>query len=289
MKISIAVVCVFAAAAALNAQEPAETGIGYAGPSILSRGVEQAGRRGSETVRFRFFGQVNSLYDTGLLPVASTAEGGAVSDALLGVEAQLGAYGYHRWRHSSLGFDYRGTYRNYGQNTYYNGSDHTLGLGYATQVSRRVTLTLQPKLGTYSRSFASFGLYSGLLSADPVSPGTPTNDIYDDRTYFAEGSAQLVFQQNARLSYSISGEGYSVQRQNKSLASMTGYTTTADVAYRLNRTQSLFAAYYYLHYGFGRAFGGTDGNMLMVGHAMKIGRTMELSASIGAMALESKG
>lgn len=289
MKLKILVgVCALAVVGFAQEPSSATLGGGYAGPSILSRGVVEAGRRGEEPLRFRFFGRVNSIYDTGLLPISVNSGGQVYSDALWGVEAGVGAYGYHSGRHSTVGLDYRGNIRHYNQKSYYDGSDHILSLDYTAQVSRRVTVMLNPTAGTFSRSFGSFGLYSSVLAIDPTSI-VPTTDLFDNRTSFAEGGGNLIFQKSSRLSFRAGGEGFTVMRQSKALIDLHGYNGSGDVAYRLNRSQTIYAAYIFTHYGFGNTYGSSDAHMAVIGHSIRIGRNVDFDLSGGGVRLESKG
>jgi len=109
----------------------------YEGPSILSRGVGPVMGGGGELIRLRPFIGVNGLYDSGLTPVSVDSQGRLLEDDAYGAEVHFGALGYHSWRRTVLGLDYRGNVRHYTQKTYYDGSDHQLSLGVTHQFSRR--------------------------------------------------------------------------------------------------------------------------------------------------------
>lgn len=273
-------------AASLAAQEAASST--YGGPSILSRGVGQAGRRGQETLNFRFYAQVNGIHDSGLLPLSVQSDGEAYSDDLWGVEGVVGAYGFHTWRHSTLGLDYRGNYRHYSQKTYYDGSDHYLTLDYTTQLKRRLTLSIKPVAGVTSRSFGAYGTLQA-MAPDPNSNGIPLADLFDNRTYFLQQSATLVYQKSARLSFSAGGQGFLVRRQSSALADLNGAMAVGDIAYRLNRNQTISAAYNYLHYSFPGSYGSSDGQMVTATFSTRIGRYWQLGLTGGGIRLETKG
>jgi len=74
------------------------------------------------------------------------------SDASLGADIEVGLNGFHMFKKSSLGLDYRGDYRHYAKNSYYNGTDQALALMYRAQATRRVEFTLRESAGLYSRS-----------------------------------------------------------------------------------------------------------------------------------------
>jgi hypothetical protein len=86
----------------------AEAQVGdYSGPSIMSRGASNVGTRGGQTVDLRFFANVDAIYDTGLVPLATDTAGQLVNPGgLFGVEAQVGGYGTHTWRTAALSLDY---------------------------------------------------------------------------------------------------------------------------------------------------------------------------------------
>src|SRR5689334_22536729 len=81
---------------------------GYGGPSLLSRGGNRPGRRGRGPVNFTFYGAIRGTYDTGLLPVTLGSDNRVTSVDLAGIQAELGLYGGHTWRRTSVGLDYRG-------------------------------------------------------------------------------------------------------------------------------------------------------------------------------------
>ena len=51
----------------------------YAGPSILSRDKSLLGERGGKLLDFRFYGEVTGIYDTGLTPISTDAQGNLVN------------------------------------------------------------------------------------------------------------------------------------------------------------------------------------------------------------------
>jgi hypothetical protein len=111
----------------------------YLGPAITTRGAGQIGERSGRTVDLRFYADSSGFYDSGLQPVSVDSKGNLVEvNGQWGTEVSFGAYGSHEWRHSQLGVDYRGTFRHYSDNTYFDGIDQQIVLGYAVQKSRRM-------------------------------------------------------------------------------------------------------------------------------------------------------
>ncbi len=260
--------------------------IGYEGPAILSRGGGLAGRRGAETVRFRAFGQVNGIYDTGITPVSVESDGTIPQVDAYGVQALVGLYGYHNWRQSALGVDYRGDYRHYNQKTFFNGTDHALSLDYTNQLSRRVTFAVRPTVGTTSRAVGGF--ITPLL-ADLAAPGIPAAELFDGRTNYGQGSASVIWQKSARLSFSAGGQGFLTRRRSAALIGMNGYAAVGDIAYRLSRHKTVSLNYSYNRFDFTNAYGSSDVHQLSAGYAQRIGRYWELGLNAGVMRLENKG
>src|SRR5581483_5084763 len=110
-------------AASLMAQATEE----YGGPAILSRG-EMPNMAAPAPVTFRPFIGLNGVYDNGLIPVSVTPQGQIPNDNLYGVELNLGLYGYHNWKRTTIALDYKGDFRHYSQNSYYDGTDDILSL-----------------------------------------------------------------------------------------------------------------------------------------------------------------
>jgi len=156
----------------------------------MSRGAGDIGKRGGETVDLRFFASLNAIYDTGLVPIF-TDTGGKLVDpgGLAGVEAEIGAYGQHSWRRANLGLDYKGNYRHYNQQQYFDGSDQQLRLGYTYQRSRRLQVSFQGLGGTYSQGF---GGVAGLAPTEVTGGLSPSSALlFDNRSTFLQGAWML--------------------------------------------------------------------------------------------------
>ncbi|MFN3324359.1 MAG: hypothetical protein ACK5AZ_12755 [Bryobacteraceae bacterium] len=262
----------------------AQAGGGYGGPSILSRGVGQAGRRGAETVRFRLFARVSGIYDSGLTPVVLDDTGALLNFGSYGVQGTVGAYGYHQWRRSSLGLEYRGDYRHYTNNTFFNGSDHFLSLNHNSQLSRRVTLSLTPTIGTSSRIIGGF-VPLGL--SDPNDFVLPNAELFDGRTNFGQANAVITWQKSARLSFSGVGRGFAVRRRSAALTGVNGYSAGGDVGYRLGRNQTIVADYSFIHFDFTNLFGATDIHQVGLNYGHRLSRYWELNLRAGLARVES--
>jgi hypothetical protein len=256
----------------------------YGGPAILSRGETPAGQIAAP-IAFRPYIGLSGVYDTGLLPVSVTSTGQIRSTDLYGVELNLGAYIYHAWKHTTLGLDYRGDFRDY-STTYWDGTDQFLALILTHRPSRRVTFTLRNQTGIYDyNNYSSFSP-QGVL--DPNYLQLPQNDIYDNRVIFAGVSADLTYMLTHRLSFNIGGEGSLVRRQSTALYGATGGIARGDLQYRISRHSTLGADYRFSYFDYTRGFGNTDIQSAGLDYSTQFTPHLQLSARVGAARVESQ-
>ena len=255
---------------------------GYGGPAILSRG-EFPTHSTSAPIAFRPFIGLGGIYDDGIVPVAVNSNGSIPSANLFGVELDLGMYGYHTWKHTTLSLDYRGNFRHYSQQSY-DGSDQFISLSLKHQPSKRFIFSLQNTGGTYSRSYF---LSSTLGPLDPNYLQIPANDIYDNRVVFLNTAGDMIYRLTPRLSFDIGGEGYIVRRASSSLYGLTGYDTHGDVQYRVRRHTTIGADYRFAHYEYTKGFGGTYIHSVGIDYATELTRRVQLAVRIGGARVES--
>jgi hypothetical protein len=257
----------------------------YQGPAILSRGGGASLARGSELFRIQPYVSVLGIYDTRLSRGAVDSAGRIVYDNGLGMETQFGANGSRRWRRSMLDLDYRGAYHHYPSKQRYDGFDSSLSLGFSHQASRRVTVELTENAARYSRSFFlpyGFGGYN-----DPMFASMTGNDLFDTPTYVLSSGARLIYQRNARLSFSMGGQGFIARRHSTALIGVNGYTATGDIAYRLDRHQTIAIDYSFTHFDFQNRYGESDTHGVAIDYAVRIGRHWELSLRGGGYRVEA--
>ncbi len=260
--------------------------VDYQGPTIMSRGLGSRLQGGGDLIRIRPYLSLMGRYDSGLTSVSVDSQGRIGQEDLYGGEAQFGALGYHRWRRSLLGIDYRGNVRHYTRNSYYDGSDHSLSLGFTHQPTRRLAFTLREAAGTYSRSYGEYGSYTYF---DPSFADVPANDMFDGRTNYASTMGDLTFMKSQRLSFNIGGSGLVVRRRSRSLIGVTGWNTRGDVQYRLGRTTAVGGDYGFRHFEFTNAFGASDIHTAAVNLAFRLGRSWDLRLRGGGARVETLG
>lgn len=276
----LALVCLFASTAAAQLGD-------YMGPGILTQGAANIGTRAGQPVAMRFYADVSGVYDNGLQPLSLNSTGNlAQVSGLYGLEASIGVYGVHEWRQAQLGLDYRGSFRDYTNGSYYDGSDHQLILGYTYQKSKRLYFDLQEVGGTISRSI---GGIPGVALPIPTTVDQPTSLLFDNREYFGESSASVTYLLSARTSVSAGGSGFIVRQQNAGLIGVDGYNLRGSIRHRMSRTTTLGAEYSHQHYEYPGAYGQTDINSYTGLYATQLGRRWTFSIQGGVYQAEVRG
>jgi hypothetical protein len=98
----------------------------YAGPAVLARGGTASIGGPLSHVRLRPFLSLTGIYDSGLGNTIVTSQGAIPYVDAYGIQATFGASGVRNWKHSELELDYRGSFRHYSKQTYYDGMDNSL-------------------------------------------------------------------------------------------------------------------------------------------------------------------
>jgi hypothetical protein len=266
-------------------QEPAAAPE-YGGPAILSRGGTASLRTPSANIKIRPYATVTGSYDTGMTPVILNSGGSVPQQASAGVNIEFGVNGFHRWRSATLGLDYKGTYRDYANNTYYNGTDQSLSLAFQKHLTRHWSLTLREVAGLLSQS----NFYSGPYTfVDPTFAQAPTQEVFNGQTLYLSTLGDVTYQKSARLSFNFGGDGFLTRRRSSSLYGSTGYRARADMAYRTSRTATSGIAYDFTHFEYTKGFGGSDIHSLTLVQSFRIGRHWELDLKAGGARVENLG
>jgi len=236
---------------------------------------------------FQFYAGVTGIYDDGLTPVSVDQSGNLLQvNSLYGIEANIGLTGQRRTAKGVLALTYTGSYRHYTQNSYFDGSDHILQLQTRKILTKRFSISSQNSAGTVSRAIPTLG---GLISTPDQLIGVPTNELFDNRTYYVQTRDDLIFQKSARLSFSVGGDGFLVRRQSKALVGLNGYGAHATMAYRFSQRSTVDLAYSFFHFDYPRSFGESDIHQTTVGFSRLLSARWQVSLSGGVYHLDTIG
>lgn len=222
----------------------------YQGPGVLSPGVGDVGSRSGQQVDLRFWGGVSAVYDTNLQPLITDSKGNLIHvPNLYGVEASIGAYGVHSWQHAELGLNYVGAFHHYTTESFYDGTDQALNLGYTVQYSSRLTFDIRGGGSTLSRS-------AGTVASALTASGNPTAvPLFDTRTNMVNVLGSMTFTQSPRTSYSLGAGANSFDYRADVLTSYSGYNVTGSALHRLSLSTTAGGVYTYAQLSSGSAFG----------------------------------
>jgi len=258
----------------------------YLGPGILSRGAGDIGTRAGQDVNLRFFVNATGIYDNGLQPYAVDSTGHLVTvNGMWGTEVALGAYGVHTFRHARLGLDYKGTYRHYTQNSFYDGSDHQLTLGYTYQKSRRLIFDLRQVAGSVSQATS----FAGGLPSVTDAVVTPSSLLFDNRANFLQSSMDVNLLKSDRTTFTFGGEGFGIWRKAPGLVGMQGYDLHGAIQHRIALRTTIGVSYQHSHFDFPKAFGESDINAYTGTLATQLGRFWTAKVQGGAYQAEVQG
>ena len=254
----------------------------YLGPGVLTRGAGNIGDRSGQQVDLRFFADVSGVYDNGIQPFALDSKGNLLQViGLYGVQAQVGAYGSHRWSRALLGLDYNGTFYHYNNASFYDGSNHNLALGYTYQKSRRLSFDFRQIAGESSLGYGGPGFYGAAYAPPSDIVNTPTTLLFDNRTYYLQSSMDVNYIPSARTMYTFGGDGFLVRRHANGLANVSGYSPHGSIKHRISRARTIGINYEHSHYDFAPAFGESDMDMVQGAFSTSLGRRWTLALYAG--------
>jgi hypothetical protein len=236
---------------------------------------------------FRPYVEISGVYDTGLTGVSVNSQGKLGNAGGEGVMISGGVSGLHSWRRTKVGLNYNASFAHYTQQTFYDYVNQNLLLSVTQQLARHIILSLTESGGLFTQNFNQQGLPQ-TVPFDPSTVQTPTTDFFNNRTYFVNSQARLIYQKSARLSFALSGWGSLVRYRSSALYGSNGASATGDVQYRLTRTSTLGAAYSYVHYGYTGILGTMDLHSVSVTYAWRLNRWWEISGYGGFARSESK-
>ena len=218
------------------------------------------------------------MYESGLIAAQTDAEGNVLPTSGWGPLLDGGLFGSKIWRRSSFGVDYRADYRRQPARPQFQGLSQIVGLQYQNQVSRRVTLFTGVNAGVMQRAFGLFAIPALPGSGDI---GLPLNEVFDNRTIFAQGNVGASWQRSARMSVSASGSLFFAKRQSTALFNSQGLNGTLAVNYRSSLRTTWTAGLEHIRMRFPKAFSEFSSNRPYIQVSHRLGREWMARAATG--------
>lgn len=233
----------------------------------------------------RAFGEINGVYDTAFTPVSVDSSGRIPSTGAYGLEGGVGLFGEKSWRQALVGIAYRGNYRHYPNNPFFNGSDHFADIMLTRQVGRRTSLGAQIVGGTSSRTVG--GIIPGFTDTGVIS--LPVNEFFDNRIYFGDASVRVTHQLTHRFGVTAGAGAFTTRRRSTALAGVDGYQTRGGFFYRLSRMSTLGIDYGYQRFTYRRFFGEASGQSLGLVYNRRLDRVWDFNIRGGAFLVDVTG
>ena len=258
----------------------------YGGPAVLTRGQAPAAMSASQ-IDFRPYLSFTAGYAEGLNGVGVDPNGQPVNRASTDLEVSGGVSGLHSWKHTQLGLDWHASFSHYPSQSFYDGTEQSILLGVTHQFTRHTLFSLRTNAGMFSQSFNTPTLPQ-TVPFDPSTTYVPTNQFFDNRTIYLSTQADLIFQESTRLSFAIGGDAFLTRRRSTALYGTKGEGARADIQYRISRRSTIGVGYAYTHYSFTHIFSATNLNSFVASYAIRMTRSLEFGAYMGAMRYETK-
>ena len=268
-----------------GAQDQESADRANSGPSVLSRDSGLLGQRNGKLIDLRLYGEISGVYDSGLA-LAPLQNGSIKAVPDFGVETGAGMIGTRSWRHARLSLEYKGVFRQYARDALFNGSDQFLDLAFSQYLGPHMTLDVKTVAGTTTLANGEFS-YLPLSTSDLFA--LPANEVFDDRTNYAESRVSLLWQRTERLSFDFGGEGFVVRRQSLALAGLNGYSARAGVAYRLTRRQTAGATFQETHFDFQRVFGDAQIQTATFEYSIALSKNLDFALEAGGSRINTGG
>jgi hypothetical protein len=278
----------------------AGTDPGAAGPDeipVFLPGGEQAGptlpsQRGigpvfsnNRLMRIRPYVGINAIYDTGIAPLATDADGNLVRRNLYGGILSFGAVGSRAYRRSLLNLRYAGNIRHYPQSTFLTATNHRFSLGFNHALSQKWTFNSANRAGILTNAFmGAFGL--------PLDEDDDIDDLeeepFDNRVIFLTTNQSVTYRKSVRTSFTGGGGAFSRQRRSRALASINGVNALGSVAYRTSARSTIGGTYFFNQFNFSGAYGGTNMHSASLEFGHQLSPRTQLSLNVGGSRIESQ-
>lgn len=258
----------------------------YGGPSILSRGGNQPGRRGRAPVSFTGYLGAGYHYETGLLQPVADANGHVAGVSDYGYNADWGLYGGHDWQKITTGLDYRGNYNWQANQQQFAGINHAVASDTVVQLTKRTALLIVGTGGTTNRAFGGF---VAPAFADQDRYGVPIGELFDVRTYFMQFGVQASYSATARTSFNLGSDVFFVKRTHAGLTNEQGVSGHAGVRHRINRSDTIGAEFAYTVFEAPHAYARSVAQTITANWSRRVNRAVSVSASGGVVHIGVSG
>jgi hypothetical protein len=263
----------------------------YNGPAVLSRSYTLTRPTTTKQVQWSWNVTSGQSYSVGLVSGAATGKNAATNQSSYGTNTGWALSGRHAWKRDNVGLSYSVSFSEYPWASSYSGINQSLSADYGHQFSRRLMFhistvgSMTPPSATLDNPLTAPGVSIANLSLS----ASPSLQPLDIRTRQFQNSAALSWQKSARLSFSVGGGFFAVDRTGGTLSGNIGYQAQADVNYRLDAKTTVGLSYSWTNYIFAKHQSLSDTNTVGVIFSRAFGPSTQLRTRFGVSEIESMG
>ena len=261
----------------------------YTGPAVLTRAYTLQRPAVPEQLRFRYSLGLNEAYDSGN-QIYSQRDPDAPRTGRLGQDVSWTLSGRHYWRKDILGLNYYGgSAKNPSVNQ--QSTSHSMSADYSHILSRRLQFHMVTSGSVLSSGFALqnpvLNPTNSLANIDVAS--SPVVQIFDSTTRQLQIGPSLQWSKSARLSVSIGGGWFGIERDGTGLTGQTGYQAQADLNYRITRRSTVGTYYSTTFYRYSQKVAVSDSHTNGVLFSSSLDRSTQIRLRAGLTRFENRG
>jgi hypothetical protein len=262
----------------------------YTGPAVLSRSYSIGQSLVPEQVRWHDSFGVSNVYDSGVSRSINQDGSLGPRESLYGVAGTWALGGRQYFHRDSLSVDYFGNYSRYSGRTGFTGLNQSITVAYVHRLSRRMTINLSGSGSLLSQNSTLENQPVGAQTIANMNLGSsPSIQIFDSGTKQMNLMADVVWQQSARLSFSMGGGYFGISRDTPLLLGVTGEQARGDITYRFTRQSTIGTYYQFSQYIYPHAVGNSQTDTFGAIYSYAFNRTMQVRFRGGISVLQSLG
>lgn len=261
----------------------------YSGPSVLSRSYTLSRPSLPQAIKWTPSASVSEAYETGILlpggPGAAPTTGNA-----FGTVVGWGLAGRHLWKREQVSVVYSGNLSRYSGARNFNGGNNSLAIQYSRLITRHLIFSLAEAASStsQSQSLLSSALPAGSSIANVNLALSPDVQPIDQGLRQFSSSPSLTWRKNARLTVTLGGGLFFVERKQAGLGGTTGHQAQADVTYRYSRKLTVGGYYSFTNYIFTKHVSVTDSHTSGGIVSYSLNRATEFRLRMGLTGLETQ-
>jgi len=260
----------------------------YTGPAVLSRSYTISRPMELKEVRWSWTVGSSQNWQSGFVTTGANGVP-ATNGSSFGTTTTFNFSGRHLWKRDMIGLRYGTSYSRFYSANNYSGVNQTVSLDYQHVFTRHLAVNLVQTGAIFSKNYTLENPLTtpGVTVANLNLAASPTTQLLDQRVRQSQTTAGLTWQKSSRLSFSINSTFFAVSYTGAQLTSSIGYSSSADVNYRVSRRATVGAYYSYSSYTYFKHESVSDSNTVGLIYSYSLDRATQLRLRSGVAALES--